>query len=500
MTKPKKKIAFRTIYGRYSVAMIAVMLISFICLVIVASIFINGYYTDLRKDELARVLESTEKAVSRLYYLHNEDENSADQSFFSKDNIELMRTLSSLTDDYAHYFLLTDREGHILCIDKAAPKLLGDTVAANCLPSAVSANKASRSDLGVFEDKQYFCTLEATFQGEYLVTIYIAVQVSVVKAPINIIIRLLALVAICVMGVALIMTYFVTRHITDPLAKMSLAAKAFAAGDFSVRVDVTGQDELSEFGEVFNEMAQSLENLETMRSDFIANVSHDLRSPMTSITGYINGMLSGVIPKEKHEHYLGIVLLETKRLSRLVSALLDISRIQAGERKFKPMNFNIAEMARQIVISLEGRINEKKLELVFTSSEDRMYAKADMDAIYQVLYNLCDNAAKFARPGGKMSLDLSEENCVVTVSVYNEGEGIPKEDLPFVFDRFYKADKSRGIDKTGTGLGLYIAKKIIEAHGETIAVESEYQKDCRFVFTLPKGEVQSRRPIKPNAQ
>ncbi|MGN1346059.1 MAG: sensor histidine kinase, partial [Eubacteriales bacterium] len=177
---------------------------------------------------------------------------------------------------------------------------------------------------------------------------------------------------------------------------------------------------------------------------------------------------------------------EVRRLSRLVSDLLDITRIQAGERKFNIAPFDICDMARDIIVSSEQRLEEKQLDVVFDTDRDSMYVNADHDAIYQILYNICDNAIKFSNEGGRYEVSLHESGMKTVVSVYNEGIGIAPEELPYVFDRFYKSDKSRGLDKTGVGLGLFIARTIIEAHHETIKVESEYGKWCRFTFTLQK--------------
>ena len=257
-------------------------------------------------------------------------------------------------------------------------------------------------------------------------------------------------------------------------------------GDFDARVRVRGQDEIAELAVAFNNMAQSLAELEEQRSTFLANVSHDLRTPMTSISGFIDGILDGTIPPENRDHYLNIVSVEIKRLSRLVRTLLDLSRIQCGERKFNMVNFDAAEMAMTILFSFEKQIDQKRLNVVF-DCEDKMYVLADSDAIHQVLYNLIDNAVKFSYEGGELRVSLKERDKNVLVEVYNEGKGIPATDLPHVFDRFYKADKSRGLDKTGVGLGLFIVKAILQAHGENITVTSEEEKNCCFSMTLPKG-------------
>lgn len=295
-----------------------------------------------------------------------------------------------------------------------------------------------------------------------------------------------------IMLAALIAVYFISDRVISPLKNMSIAAKSFAAGNFDIRVPVTGHDEVSELASAFNNMANSLSNLEEMRSSFIANVSHDLRTPMTTISGFIDSLLDGAIPPEKHKHYLNIVSEEIKRLSRLVNSLLDITKIQAGERKFNRVNFDIYELACQIIISMESRLEKKNLNVELDCDKDSLYVNADRDAIYQILYNICDNAVKFSREGGLYKVTIATQGKKAVVSVYNEGEGILAEDLPYVFDRFYKSDKSRGLDKTGTGLGLYIVKTIIDAHGENIKVSSEQGKFCKFEFTLDLAQTNAK--------
>jgi len=270
---------------------------------------------------------------------------------------------------------------------------------------------------------------------------------------------------------------------------MGNVTKRFAKGEFSSRVTVVGSDEIATLGVAFNQMADSLEQLETMRNSFISNVSHDLRTPMTTILGFIEGITSGAIPEEKHAYYLGVIAEEIRRLSRLVTELLDLSRLQSGTRKFNFTNFDICEMARLVLIANEQRIDEKRLEVAFEAEDDNLLVSGDRDAIHQVLYNLCDNAIKFSKEAGVLRISIASlPKHKVAVTVFNEGDGIPEADVPFVFDRFYKSDKSRSRDKTGAGLGLYISKTIVEAHGEGLTLESTEGVSCAFTFTLPAVE------------
>lgn len=300
--------------------------------------------------------------------------------------------------------------------------------------------------------------------------------------------------SIWVMLAAVIAIYFITERLIHPLRTMTGAAKKFAKGDFSQRVTVYGKDEVAELGNAFNNMADSLDSLEKMRNSFIANVSHDLRTPMTTILGFIEGIKSGAIPPEKQDYYLGIISAEVHRLSRLVSQTLDISRLESGERKFSFTDFDVAETARLILISFEKKIDEKKLDVYFEAESDEMYVNADKDAIYQVLYNLCHNAIKFSHEGGKFVISISRiQGKKIKVSVFDEGEYIPEDDIKMIFDRFYKTDKSRGLDKSGVGLGLYISKTIMDAHGEQIYAKSGEGTGTEFVFTLKEGVKEPRR-------
>ncbi len=291
---------------------------------------------------------------------------------------------------------------------------------------------------------------------------------------------------IWIFAISLVVIYFVSERISRPLKEMSYAAKSFAQGKFNVRVPVRGNDEVAELATAFNNMANDLEKLEENRSTFLSNVSHDLRTPMTTISGFVDGILSGAIPKDKADHYLEIVSNEIKRLARLVNSLLDITRIQSGERKFNMTVFDACELARQVLISCESRIDAKNLDVSFECDDDNMNAVADRDAMHQIMYNLIDNAIKFSDDGGALVVRLRENDKKIVMTVRNTGKGIAAEDLPHVFDQFYKSDRSRGIDKTGLGLGLYICKTIIDQHGEEMWVKSEENAWCEFTFTLTK--------------
>ena len=243
--------------------------------------------------------------------------------------------------------------------------------------------------------------------------------------------------------------------------------------------------EMDELAQAFNTMAESLAKSETRRQEFVANVSHELKTPMTTIAGFLDGMLDGTIPPEQHKHYMQIVSDEVRRLSRLVRSMLEISRLQSqGISEEKKRRFDLGETIGQVLISFEQRVSRKNLRVDVELPDRPVWTRADPDSITQVIYNLTDNAIKFCNPGGMLSIRLTTEGNKARVTVQNTGPTVSPEELPLLFDRFHKADKSRSADREGVGLGLYIVKTILNSHGEDISVTSENGLTA-FTFTLP---------------
>ncbi len=284
-----------------------------------------------------------------------------------------------------------------------------------------------------------------------------------------------------------IMSIFARRHST-PLREMAAAASDFGHGNFDARVSLKSSyaQEIEELALAFNNMAASLQKSEYQRQEFIANVSHELKTPMTTIGGYIDGILDGTIPPEKQRHYMELVSAETKRLSRLVRSMLDISRLQeqGGIPDENKLRFELQECAGQVLITFEQKILQKKLVVEVDMPEHPLYTMAHRDHITQVIYNLLDNAVKFCPEGKTIGVSMKEDGSKAYISIYNDGETIPPEELPLVFDRFHKTDKSRSQNRDGWGLGLYIVKTIVCSHGENISVTSRDGR-TEFTFTLP---------------
>lgn len=303
--------------------------------------------------------------------------------------------------------------------------------------------------------------------------------------------------AIFMLVVAIVIIYFATRRLIRPLHEISNAAISFGSGDFDARVPVTGDDEIARLARSFNNMADSLTEFETMRRSFVANVSHELRTPMTTIGGYIDGILDQTIPPDKSEHYLSIVSSEVKRLSRLTASLLDITRMEEGAYQLKVQSLNVWEVLLAVMSSAENRILEKKLHIPDLDAQPR-YALCDRDMLYQIIYNLFDNAIKFTPEEGTLEVKVTSHGGLVHIAIRNSGDGVSERELNRIFERFYKIDQSRGLDRTGTGLGLYIAKTLAQRMDGDLFAESAKGKYAEFVVSLKAGAApeKSRRESK----
>ncbi len=284
--------------------------------------------------------------------------------------------------------------------------------------------------------------------------------------------------------VAFILIYYTSKRITKPLKDINDAARVISNGDFNKRIEIVSNDEIGQLGKSFNDMAEGLNRLEEYRRRFIANISHDLRSPITSIQGFLNAILDGTIPEEKQEKYLKIVLDETNRLTKLTNDILELTKFENHEIELNKENFDLNEMIRNILLSFETRMVDKNVKVKVLLAKENTWVYADAQKIQRVIYNLLDNAVKFTNENGSITIETTYEDSKVNVSISDTGIGIKEEDLKHIFERFYKVDSSRGQDKKGTGLGLAIVKEIIKAHNQKITVESELKKGTKFTFSL----------------
>ncbi|MFT9496414.1 sensor histidine kinase [Anaerosolibacter sp.] len=290
--------------------------------------------------------------------------------------------------------------------------------------------------------------------------------------------------------ISAIVIYFLSKKLSQPLQSMDQAAKKLALGDFSQRVDVYTEDEIGRVTHTFNNMAEQLEKMEENRRSFISAVAHELRSPLTLIKGFVQGIVDGTVEADDQSRYLQIILKETTRLGKLISNLLDVQRMESNAYPIHPEHFDINELIRRTLLKYEEEIERRKIEMNLDFRQDTLIVLADRDGIEQVLSNLIENAMKFVDEGGSIGIRVQEKSDKAWIDIKDNGIGISKEEQQVIWNKFYKVDKARNRNKEGTGLGLHIAKQIIERHGEQIQVESELGKGTVFRFSLSLSDKQ----------
>ena len=405
-------------------------------------------------------------------------------------SLEMQMLLSTVASSTGQHIFITGRSGRVALCSDAAPfcqhigTRLNDEVL-GALPAEGSAT--FRGTLGGFYSARHYtvATILRDSGGRTIGCLFVSRDSRDALNVWETITPLFVLISLVVFVLALALASYTSRRLTRPLKKMAEAARRFGSGDLSARVEVTDRtDEIGELEEAFNSMAESLEKAEEKRRGFIANVSHELKTPMTTISGFADGIMDGTIPRESEKKYLTIISSETKRLNRLVRSMLELSRLQAGDRsELLKHSFDVAELLRLTLINFADKIEEQRLDVDFAVPDEPMPVLGDKDAITQVIYNLLDNAIKFSKADTQLRISLWKDTEKAYVSVRNHGATIPEAEIPLLFDRFHKSDRSRSQDRDGVGLGLYIVKTILTNHGEDIAVTSR-QGVTEFVFTL----------------
>lgn len=411
----------------------------------------------------------------------------------------LSMTLSSISRTTGNQVFITDETGKIVSCSDRAPMCehLGHQIPADVMQTLETTGEYDQMSTlgGLYEKNRYAVArpIKTAADGNDIIGyVFITNVVDNILKTWSSLTGITAIVTIGVFAAAMIVSLMYSKHMAKPLDEMAAAARRFARGDFSVRVrqreDPT--DEMGALIDSFNKMADSLENAEARRSEFIANISHELRTPMTTISGFAEGLLDGTIPPEDEKKYLRAISDETKRLSRLVRDMLDVSQLRnRAADPTKRIDFDLTELTLQTLLSFESRATKKNLDVDPQLPDNHIMVHADKDAITQVIYNLLDNAVKFASPGSCITVRIYKDNGKAYVSVRDYGETIPPDDLPFIFDRFHKSDRSRSLDKDGVGLGLYLVKSIINSHDEDIAVTSrDGMTEFVFTLTLAKNE------------
>ena len=389
--------------------------------------------------------------------------------------------------------LLTSQEGQIIYAAGNAGELAALTNTK--LPAAVVQRIQATGSFeavttldGTFSEQRYVAGVpfRLDYKGQEVMAgmVFVAAEAASITEMWRAFASIFLFTSVVVMLIAFITTSVTSLKMTRPLKDMAEAVRKFGHGEYETRVDCTGRcDEVGELAEAFNAMADSIAQAEAKRSEFVANISHELKTPMTTIAGFADGILDGTIPPEREKEYLKVISSETRRLSRLVRKMLDLSRLQSSERVTAQEQFDVSEVMLRVLVSLETKINAKGLDVDTQLPDDPVQVWGDPDAITQVCYNLLDNAIKFSDEGSTMGISITTKGGKAHVAVRNQGQTIPPDELAMIFDRFHKSDKSRSVDRDGVGLGLYIVKTILNNHKENISVTSQ-DGVTEFVFTL----------------
>ena len=470
---------------------ISSMYFSTTAILLIASITVMGfiqmylvmeYFTGERREALSDVVDLAAAQVQQFPKIHEILEKNPELS----GNVQKSVTLISRTS--STQVLLLDAKGNLVMCSE------GPTCIHDALTVAPEFLQAMRTEEGFFElgtlgdtfTSRYYTAGRAISNQEGAVVGYVmaCASASALGVFLGDMFSSFVLSAGLMMLISSVLSILFTSRLTGPLRRIAEAARKFGGGDFSTRVPVAGDDEVAQLAMTFNTMARNLEDIDSSRSNFMGNIAHELRTPMTSIKGFIDGMLDGTIPPEMYQHYLSIVSQEVGRLARLTQNMLDITKLEAGEYKVNARSYDVWETVTGVVFGAEKRIEDAKVEIQGLAPT-RTMVYADPDLVFQVLYNLLDNALKFTGEGGTITMGVQKSGGFVTVSVRNTGVGISKHVLPFVFERFYKEDKSRGLNTRGSGLGLHICKVLVGLSGGEIHADSKEGEWCQFSFTLP---------------
>ncbi len=477
-----------SLFRRHFLLTACTILISFTLL---AAAFMTLSYRYMVQEKKEAMAENINYVASMIQRAMDGGDNPADEVFPLYGP-----ALSSITESD---ILCCAADGSVLLYIEDSEKLdaqeesvddyVGLTISSSVSEQLLSQGSYSgMSDLGLYSSLHFVAgttvTLQADEGGEVVYMVFLTASAAELLVLWKALATLFFFVAVIVLCIAFISSSIFSLQQVKPLQEMGEAVRRFGMGEYDVRIEDTGRkDEIGELTSAFNTMADSLASSEQRRQEFVANISHELKTPMTTISGFTNGILDGTIPPEKQNNALQIISSETARLSRLVRKMLDMSALQAREAVQSQVEFDICETMVQVVISLEGKIRNRQLDMDVRIPDDPVTVWGDPDGITQVCYNLLDNAAKFATPGTAIAVSITTKGSKAYVSVKNQGETISPEELSMIFDRFHKSDRSRSMDKEGVGLGLYIVKTILNNHKENITVTSR-DGVTEFIFTL----------------
>ena len=477
----------KSLYQRQFIIMAGVILVSFALL---GSAFIALSYNYTVQEQQDSILHN---AVYVADVLGDAVTSDTDLQGFVLKAARVRPTLESVAVVTDATVLLATQDGQILFAVDGTGEI--DDLANVQIPAGVvqtiqaTGSFSAMSNLGgTFSENRYVAgaPFHYNYQGNSIPAglVLIAAEAASLTEMWRAFASIFLFTSVVVMLIAFVTTSVTSLKMTRPLKDMAEAVRKFGHGEYNTRVDCNGRcDEVGELAEAFNAMADSISQAEHRRSEFVANISHELKTPMTTIAGFADGILDGTIPPEREREYLKVISAETRRLSRLVRKMLDLSRLQSAEYVTAQEQFDISEVMLRVLVSLETKINAKHLDVSTQLPEDPVEVWGDPDAITQVCYNLLDNAIKFSYEESTLGISIVTRAGKAYVSVRNQGDTIPPEELPLVFDRFHKTDHSRSEDRDGVGLGLYIVKTILNNHKENITVTSQ-DGVTEFTFTL----------------
>jgi signal transduction histidine kinase len=466
----------RTFFAATVVLLLTLLFVGFFLRTLLEDYLVQNAYADL--DQEAEV-------IADLAAASYDDGNVSDMDFLM--NLDIAGRISGADA------VICDLNGHIIHCSQHPVNCshLDLTVGQEYLNRVLSDGVIHDSGViqGMYTGQRYVCAMPiADSEGQTLGAVIVSRSVNSTYAVLGALTNIYCFLSLLVTVIAVLAIGFFVKRQVDPLRQVARTARAFGHGDLDARVKIrsASPEEIQQLALAFNNMASSLQKSEYQRQEFVANVSHELKTPMTTIGGYIDGILDGTIPPEKSRHYMQIVSDETKRLNRLVRSMLDISRLQneGGIPDEKKTSFDLCETAGQVLITFEQKITNKNLRVEVLLPEHPVIIQAEQDSVTQVIYNLLDNAVKFCPQGETLGISIRQSDDKAYTTIFNDGETIPPEELALVFDRFHKIDKSRSRNRDSWGLGLYIVKTILDSHGEDISVASRDGR-TEFTFTMP---------------
>lgn len=467
----------KTLYLKF---LLAYFIFGFFGFVVVAT-FVNSMTMEHLTREKADALYREATLIANTY---------ASDLYNNETSLDTVKKQLDALDTYLSANLWIINPSGRMILDSQAPvDLETETVISGFDPTITGGSYYTIGNFfDSFTEKQL--SVFAPITSDYTVRGYVVIHypMSNITTSCNSLLNISYLMLVILFLLSMIILIFFTEMVYLPLRKITEATEQYAAGNIHYEFQIDSEDEIGYLGATLSYMASEIARTEDDQKKFVANVSHDFRSPLTSIKGYLEAMLDGTIPPELHEKYLTIVLNETERLTKLTNSLLTLNNLNTKGMLLDKSVFDINKIIRNTAASFEGTCKSKTIAIELILTGDELLVNADVGKIQQVLYNLLDNAIKFSHSDSIIKIETTEKHNKVFVSVKDSGIGIPKDDLKMIWDRFYKSDLSRGKDKKGTGLGLSITKEIIHAHGEHINVISTEGVGSEFIFSLPVAD------------